>query len=246
MSLLQRPPQERLSALERYPGTTELPPAIVFKRALALLEAGRPADAERLLAGRFFPREEFGTNVRQVYVEIRQQRALDLARRHRCSDALDIDRRLGEPDADLPFTRTGMGPFVESGRSLYLSGELLAACGERRLAADRWRRAAAMADAYPNPHVAFGWESARRLGARADGQVRVRLEAALGNWERRLVVGTNFPGPNACGRGLLLHALGRDGEARERFDEALLFPDQLMSHYLSRAALAGLRAEKRN
>jgi tetratricopeptide (TPR) repeat protein len=71
-----------------------------------------------------------------------------------------------------------------------------------------------------------------------DRTTRARFETALEAWERRLVIGTNFAGPNAYGRGLLLKALGREAEAKERFREALLLPDQLMSHYLSRAALA--------
>jgi hypothetical protein len=78
-----------------------------------------------------------------------------------------------------------------------------------------------------------------------DAATRARLETALASWERRLVVGTNFPGPNACGRGLMLRALGRDEEARQRFKEALLLPDQLMSHYLSREALSDLSPSRR-
>ena len=237
--LVGRPPLERLRALERYPALAETPPAIVFKRALALVEAGRPAEAEAQLAGRFFPREEFGTNVRQVYVEIREQQALALARQRRCGEATGLVRRLGEGVEALPFTKTGMSAFTESGRALLLGGEVMAACGERADAAARWRRAAALADAYPSPNVAFGWRAMRRLGeAEAPGE-RGRLEAALAGWERRLVIGTNFPGPNACGRGMLLLALGRGQEARERLEESLLLPDQLMSHYLAREALAG-------
>ena len=242
LSLLHRPAEERLRALERYPDTGDLPPAIVFKRALALVEAGHPVEAEKPLAGRFFPREEFGTNVRQVYVEIRQQQALALARQRRCGAALDIIGRLGEPEEALSFTRTGMSPFVGAARARYLSGELFAACGDRSSALGYWQAAASMADAYPHPHVAFGWQALRRLGIPVDADARARLETALRAWERRLVIGTNFPGPNACGRGLLLRALGREDEARARFKEVLLLPDQLMSHYLAREALAGTAA----
>ena len=135
-----------------------------------------------------------------------------------------------------------MSPFVEAARARYLSGELFAACGDRSSALGYWQAAASMADAYPHPHVAFGWQALRRLGIPVDADARARLETALRAWERRLVIGTNFPGPNACGRGLLLRALGREDEARARFKEVLLLPDQLMSHYLAREALAGTAA----
>jgi hypothetical protein len=43
-----------------------------------------------------------------------------------------------------------------------------------------------------------------------------------------------------AGRGLLLHALGRDKEAADALREALLLPDRQFSHYIARTALAGL------
>ena len=43
-----------------------MPPPLVQKLALTLTEVDRGPEAEALFAGRFFPREEGGTNVRQV------------------------------------------------------------------------------------------------------------------------------------------------------------------------------------
>jgi tetratricopeptide (TPR) repeat protein len=237
LSLLQRPADERLRALDRYPDAANLPPTLVFKRALGLVEADRADEAGKLLAGRFFPREEFGTNVRQVYVEVAEQHALALARQRRCGEAVDLVRRLGQPVAGLPFTENGMSAFVESARARYLAGEVLASCGDSASARAQWERAAASQDQYPYPNLAFGWQAKQKLGAVMDATTRARLETTLEAWERRLVIGTNFAGPNAYGRGLLLKALGREAEAQERFREALLLPDQLMSHYLSREAL---------
>ena len=79
----------------------------------------------------------------------------------------------------------------------------------------------------------------RNAWAVADG-VKPRIEAALEAWANRLVVGTNFPGANAAGQGLFLRELGREGEAQAKLREALLLPDKVMSHYLSREALADL------
>jgi len=60
--------------LQRYPGTP-LPSTLVYKLSLALSEASRFGEAEALFPGRFFPREEFGTNVRQVYLEVKLREA---------------------------------------------------------------------------------------------------------------------------------------------------------------------------
>lgn len=241
LSLMQRPAEERLRALDRYPDPANLPSPLVFKRTLGLVEAGRTEEGAKMLAGRFFPREEFGTNVRQVYVEVAEQQALSLARRHRCGEAVAIVQRLDQPVAGLPFTENGLAPFVESARAQLLASEVFAACGNPVAARARLDRAAAAQDVYPYPHLAFGWQARRKQGAAGmDPATRSRFETALAAWERRLVIGTNFPGPNAYGRGLILRALGRDAEAKERFREALLLPDQLMSHYLSREALAAV------
>jgi ABC-type antimicrobial peptide transport system permease subunit len=48
-----------------------------------------------MFAGRFFAREEFGTNVRQVWVEVEVQKALALARRGQCDRARELTDGLG-------------------------------------------------------------------------------------------------------------------------------------------------------
>jgi hypothetical protein len=237
LGLLGRPAAERIQALEAYPKPEALPASLVFKRVLALVEAGRFADAERLFAGRFFAREEFGTNVRQVFVETEIQKALTAARGRDCAAARRVVDGLGQASPALPFTNTGLQAFVDLARSQYLIGEVLALCGDEG-ARGHWEKAAAARDAYPQPNLAFALAAARRLGEARAAAVRPRVEAALGSWANRLVVGTNFPGANACGQGLMLAALGRHAEARAKLEEALLLPDKVLSHYLSRRALA--------
>ncbi|HSD29467.1 MAG TPA: hypothetical protein VLL75_19345, partial [Vicinamibacteria bacterium] len=239
LGLLGRPAEERLAALEAYPRLEALPAPLVFKRVLALVEVGRFEDAERALAGRFFPREEFGTNVRQVFVEARIQKALARARAQDCGAARNLVAAIGSEAAGLPFTRDGLSAFADTARIQYLAGEVQASCGDVPAARRHWERAAAAADAYPQPNLAFALAAARRLGGGRPDAVRLRVEQALAAWANRLRVGTNFPGPNACGQGLMLLALGRDGEAREKLEEALRLPDRILSHYLSRAALRG-------
>jgi tetratricopeptide (TPR) repeat protein len=238
LGLLGRPAEERVRALEAYPHPDSLPGALVFKRALALVEAGRFEDAERLFTGRFFAREEFGTNVRQVWVEVEVQKALALARRGQCDRARELTDGLGREVPGLAFTRDGLEPFTQAARTQYLLGQLFDTCGDATAARAAWDKAVAAPDAYPQPNLAFAHLAARRLGDARAGAVTPRVEAALESWANRLVVGTNFPGANAAGQGLMLRELGREAEAEAKLREALLQPDKVMSHYLSRAALA--------
>jgi len=239
LGLLGRPVPERVAALERYPDRSAMPPALVFKLALALVEDGRFDDAERLFAGRFFPREEFGTNPRQVYLEVQLQRALARARAGEPDEVAAVAAHLGEPIETLPFTKDGMEAFVNGARVQYLLGEALALAGDDAAARKHWRAAAAGHDNYPQADAAFVYLAARRLNAGTDDERRAQLEAALASWNNRLVSGTNFPGANAAGQGWFLLALGREEEGRAKLREALMLPDKMMSHYLSRAALAG-------
>ena len=227
-----------MQALEAYPYPDRLPGPLVFKRALALVEAGRFEDAERLFAGRFFAREEFGTNVRQVWVEVELQKALALAQHQECAPARELAEDLGRERPGLPFTKDGLEAFTQGARMQYLIGQLFETCGDAEAARVHWEKAAAAVDAYPQPNVAFAHRAAKRLGGGRPDAVRPRVEAALESWANRLAVGTNLPGPNAVGQGLLLRELGREAEAQAKFREALLLPDKVMSHYMSRLALA--------
>jgi hypothetical protein len=131
-----------------------------------------------------------------------------------------------------------MGAFVEGARVQYLLGEVFALCGDDASARQHWQAAAAGHDRYPQGDAAFVYLASRRLGIGTEESRRSALEAALASWNNRLVSGTNFPGANAAGQGCFLQALGREAEARAKLREALLLPDKMMSHYLSRAALA--------
>jgi len=237
LGLLARPAEERARALDAYPDPTALPSTLVFKLILARVESGRLEEAEAAFAGRFFPREEFGTNVRQVWVEVRAQRALALARVGRRAEARRLARTLGDPIASLAFTRDGLAPFVDAARVQLLLGEALALAGDEAGARVHWRKAAAGVDAYPSPNVVYALDAARRLGESGEAQ-RARVEAALASWASRLAAGTNFPGPNAVGQALMLRALGRaEQEVQDKLREAMLLPDRALSHYLARQAL---------
>jgi tetratricopeptide (TPR) repeat protein len=237
LGILGRPPEERIRALQGYPDPAAMPQSLVFKLVLALVEARRFEEAEALFHGRFFPREEFGTDVRQVYLEVGLQRALALARAGRPEEARRAAALAGQPAAGLDFTNSGLAAFAEAPRAQYLLGQALSLAGDQAGARRAWEAAAAGGDRYPHLDAAYALLAARRLGLKGDGERRARLEAALLSWVNRLSVGTNYPGANAMGQGYFLRVLGREDEARGKLREALLLPEKMMSHYLSRAVL---------
>jgi tetratricopeptide (TPR) repeat protein len=235
-SLLALPTDDHVRMLERYPDRAAMPPVLVEKLALALAEAGRAEEAEPLFAGRFFPREESGTNVRQVYLEVRLRRAESLAKAGHAREAVSVLEALDRPVAGLDFTRDGMGAFVDGGRVQFLVGDILAACGRTNEARVHWGRAAQGHD-WPYLQPVHALLAAERLGGGDKAASRQNLETNLARTQELLERGTGFPGLATYAQGLLLRALGREAEAEERFKSVFLLPDQRLAHFLSRRAL---------
>ena len=101
---------------------------LVFRLARLLNEAQRFDEADRLFYDRFFAREEGGTNVREVYLEVKIGRAAALAADGRCTEALDLIDGLATPVPDLPFTQEGLQQFIDSDRFQELLRTVRAAC----------------------------------------------------------------------------------------------------------------------
>jgi len=238
LSILGRPAAERIAALSRYPDRATMPPSLVQKLALALAEGGRADEGEKLFSGRFFPRAEQGTNVRQVYVEVELQRALERVRAGRGEEAGAIARGLGREVPGIPFTRDGLEAFLASPRSQYLLGVIEAAAGHEEDAKEHWRKAIDVKDAFfrAPPYACF---AARKLGGADEAAWRKRLEESLTRSEAILAGGMSSPGAIVHSQGLILRALGREDEAKERFRRALTLPDVRLTHFLSRRALDG-------
>ena len=238
LSRLGRPAAEHVAMIERYPDRKALPPVLVEKLALALTESDRASEAETLFADRFFPREENGTNVRQVYLEVRLRRALALARAGRGGEAAAIVESLEQPVPALSFTRDGMKAFVDGVRAQYLIGEIYSAAGRPADARVHWERATRGQD-WPNVKPVFAYLAARRLGAADDAAQKRELEASLERSREFLARGTAFPGIATYAQALHLRALGREAEAQERLRQVFLLPDLRLSHFLARRALEG-------
>ena len=240
MSLLGRPAAERVAALERYPDRAHMPPDLLQALALALAEAGRADEAESLLAGRFFAREEAGTNVRQVFVEIRLLKALALAQKGRSTEAIAIVEGLAREAPGLPFTKDGMDVFVDAPRVQYAAGEIAARAGDTAAARAHWQKAVGGRDSFFRG-LPYAYLAAQRLGGADEANWRAKVEAAVADSDKFLERGTSFPGVVVASQGLMLRAVGREDEAKARFRRALLLPDQRLSHLVSRRALSDAR-----
>ena len=233
LTLVGRPAEDRIAALRRYPASP-LPSRLVYKLALALAEAGRFAEAEALFPGRFFPREEFGTNVRQVYLEVKLLQAFALARQGQKDEAKALAAAFGQRTPGFDFTKDGMRAFVDAPRFQYYWGELQAQLGDDAGARGHWRRAAGGRDFR---QAAFAYRAAQELGEAGDAEWRPRLEAALAEADLYLFRGGHCPALATCARGMLLRALGRTSEADEALRHVFLLPDKGMPHHMARLAL---------
>jgi hypothetical protein len=233
LSLLGRGAEERVASLRRYP-ETPLPSALVYKLALALAEAGRFDEAQTLFPGRFFPREEFGTNVRQVYLEVKLRQAFALARQGGKAEAGVLAATLGQPSDGFDFTRDGMKAFVEAPRFQFYSGDLQALLGNEAAARTHWSRAAAGRDFR---QMAFAYRAAQRLGEANAAEWRPRLEAALAEADLYLFRGGHYPAGATAARGMLLRALGRGPEGEEALRQVFVLPDKGLPHHMARLAL---------
>ena len=232
LSILRKPPQERVAALERYPDHAHMPSNLVYELILNLVEAGEFEKAEALFHNRFFPREEGGINVREVWLELKVQHAASSARSGRCTEAVGIVDHIEEPVPDLPFTHDGLGPFVGSARFSYLTGNVYKVCGEQeksRASFERSSKQSGFGNAF------WAWKASKELPNFDEGASREKLNTVL---ER-----SNNDGERSSwwlyNRAMLDLSVGNDQKAQKEFREALLAPDHLMAYHLTRLAMSG-------
>lgn len=208
---------------------------MVYELALNRAEEGNYGAALNLFRNRFFGREEGGTNVRQVWIEVNLQRALKLARENRCKDALAVAKSLGSPIPDLVFTQDGLLPFLNSSRSNFLLGEVSLTCGQVE-EAHQWYRHSAQATGASD--IAWAWASARKLNDYDPAKWRAHLHAALSQAESKVGNGSSS-GWWLYTAGVLQIALGNTQKGNASLHEALLAPETGMSYHLGRLAIAG-------
>jgi tetratricopeptide (TPR) repeat protein len=230
LSILNRPSTERVQALERYPDTAQMPTELVFELALNRAEAGDFDGATSLFRNRFFPREEGGTNVRQVWVEVQLLRALDQARGQHCEAALATANRIGSPVPDMAFTNDGLQPFLESARTSYLLGTVNSQCGRAEEARRQFESAAAKSD---RGEIVWALQAARQLPAFDQNHWTSRLTSEL---KPSTAVSNNSL--SAYNAAMIDRDLGHEQKADAEFRQVFLLPDHLLSYHLAREAMA--------
>jgi len=226
LSIMSRPARERAVSLEQYPDLPHMPAELVYALALDRAEDLEFDGAMALFHDRFFPREEGGTNVRQVWVEVHVLQALSQAAAKQCDVALNTLDGLGGAVAGLPFTNDGLQPFVDAPRTQYLMAQVEANCGNAPRAQKRWRTVTA---ATGLGDLVWAWGAAKKVDGYDKAEWTKRLEAALAEAQ-------SAP-PYTVG--VLEVILGKKAAAWAHFEQTLMLPDRMMSHHLSRLAMAG-------
>ena len=230
LSLLPKPASERVQVLERYPNLADAPSSLIFELILNLAEAGDFQRAESLFRNRFFPREEGGTNVRQVWIEVELQKMLASARDGHCDDALVIAEHLSAPVLDLPFTHDGLEPILQTARTTYLLGSVYASCKKAEEAAKKFQLASA---ASAPDQIVWAWRAAQKLPGFDGTQWQQRLQTALAQAKSRSDT-SSYTSWWDYSAGALASALGDQQQANQRFQNALLLPDRMLAYHFTR------------
>ena len=237
LSAVQAPTRERVSALRRFPASDRMPSSMIFRLALALAESGDEDGAEQLFHGRFFPREEGGTNVRAVYAQVRITSARMAAEGGSCPAALAILDSLPRQRQELPFTAGGLANAIVAPPLVRQIAAIEWTCGRRDAARGRWTRLEPpLTEGGAAMTLAIADDARRRLGKTRTLDQRRRLEDALDAATRTLDSGgTSSPGLTELARASLLAALNRNVEARRSWTKVFFYPDRNLSHALARA-----------
>jgi hypothetical protein len=246
LSAVHAAPRERVSALRRFPAPDRMPSSMVFRLALALAESGDETGAERLFHGRFFPREEGGTNVRSVYAQARITSARIAADGGRCPTALGVLDSLPREQKELSFIAGGLADAVAAPAMVRQIAAIEWTCGRRDSARARWERLERPLTAAGAPMtLAIADDARKRLGKIRTAEQRRRLEDALDAATRTLDSGsTSSPGLVELARASLLSALGREEEASQSWSKVFLHPDRNLSHALARAWFPAVEARR--
>jgi len=232
LSLLHRSARERANALAQYPHLNAAPPQLIFELILSLAEAGDFEKANSLFHNRFFPREEGGTNVRQVWIEVQLQHVLALANQHECSDAISLANTLGSAVPDLAFTHDGLEPFLQSARTNVLLAQAYSGCGKPDIGQEKLKAAA---QATAPDQVGWAWMASHKLPDFDQNQWPSRLQNAFDQAASRSET-SQYPSWWMYSAGFLARELGNDDEANHRFHRALLLPDRMLAYHFTRLA----------
>jgi predicted Zn-dependent protease len=234
LAILGRPASDRVKILERYPDPKSMPLALVYELALNKAEAGDFAGATSLFHDRFFGREEGGTNVRQVWIEVKLEQIQSLAKTGRCKEALAEANAIGKPTAGLDFTQNDLDPFLNSARAKYLLAEARDSCGEKSEASAAFKQIAAETELST---LFWANQAVKHLDNYDAAAWAVRLTSSTSRAEDQSQHTTSKVWSTYI-TGILRLAAGQTEAGRHDLRDGLLLPDSRMSHHYIRLALS--------
>jgi tetratricopeptide (TPR) repeat protein len=228
MSLTGVSAQERAAALGRYPSPATMPSNLVYQLALTRAEAGQFDQALALFKGRFFPSEEGGVKAEQVLFEVQLMQAEAQAASGQCA----------EVETFLAADHSGLAINGAVSRAYVRMAAIAKTCGHTDQSEQFLKKAAASKNGADS---AWAAKAESLLGVHDDARLQ-QLQSSVANGERQTNTSA-FTGWWWYSLGTMHAALHQEGEARAAFKKALLLPDSLMSHHLSRVALGELRGD---
>jgi tetratricopeptide (TPR) repeat protein len=237
MSLTGISARDRAEALGRYPSASDktslspMPSNLVYQLALTRAEAGQYDEALDLFEDRFFPSEEGGVSATQVLFEVKLMQAEAEATTGKCEDAEE-------------FIATDHSGLVVNGAvsQAYVRMSAIAKECKRPEQVEQLLRKAAASKSTAD--AAWVVRAEKLLGTDDAARQQQKLQASLAA-AHRIKEASSFAGWWWYNVGTMEEALNHRDRAREAFNTALLLPDSMMSHHLSRTAMTTLDTEKR-
>jgi tetratricopeptide (TPR) repeat protein len=234
LSILRRSPRERVAALEQYPDRANMPSHLLYELILNLAESGDYDQALSLFHNRFFQREEGGTNIRDVWLEVQLQRAMSLAHHGQCSEAVHVAEHLADKVPDLAFTHDGLESLLRPARISYLVGNLYRTCNLPEKAQASLRHATEESNLEDG---VWSWKASQELPGFQQDAGKQQLEQILQRARSTSEISSRT-GWWLYNTALLDRALGRTAQSEAEFRAALLFPDQMLTYHLTRLAIS--------
>jgi tetratricopeptide (TPR) repeat protein len=209
-------------------------PQAAAKYALGLVGDGHLDEAAAVFQAANFPGEKQDQFIREAYIEVQVQRIAALARGKKCTDAIVAEDHLGDEDPNLPFTFHGFGPILKGLRVQYDLAGLEAQCGREKDAKKSWAKLAKSSKDPSDPDFVIPILAAARIESAVE--LRARIDMALEQVQGAL----NSSADRSTllySQGMLLRAVGREGEAQKSLGEALASNPPAMVGYLALKAL---------
>jgi tetratricopeptide (TPR) repeat protein len=236
MSLTGISSADRAEALGRYPSASDktslspMPSNLVYQLALTRAEDGRYDEALDLFKDRFFPSEEGGVSSIQVLSEIRLMQAEAESAAGKCKDAEEF----------LAADHPGLVVNGAVSQAYVRMSAIAKECKRPEQVEQLLRKAATSKSA---ADAAWVVKAEKLLGTDDAARPQQKLQASLVA-AQRIKEASSFTGWWWYNVGTMEEALNHRDRAREAFNTALLLPDSMMSHHLSRTAMTALDTER--